>query len=558
MEHRPASPFLPPIAESEILQFHPDYQDEKDHDDLDTVSYSSYDEKTSLIHSGSLSVSYSQSISKYQSTQEPDAHSLDITDTQPKAHNITIPHGSVMTDFQASMFLPSLLISSFSTVKQSYDQMARSMAQSMAKRSIYTSKSIAYSIIEKLSDDRGASFLLTIFNILPALLGSALFSMPYTVALGGYLTLPAFIIIALLSDATCLLLVDAMYEVSPRSKRRKRTKLDYVDIAEAAYGRCGSRLMNFTLVFYLFAVSIVNIVLIGKSMYTVINSYAQLSLPVVMSIFSVLVLPTLYVQRLSHLAYLSLLSSLAIWIGGIASVVMFIVGAESWKDNAESIRLFDWNGYALALGIWLYTVIPHTIIPQVEACMKEPIRFTKAVNTSFGVSTPVKVVFAVVGALTYATSTAPIITNNIVQNSYPVSVVINVVITLFAVFNFPLNFFIVCDAFDSFTLKPKHVSLRKGGQYHPYWISLTRPILVAIALGIGLVLPYFELLVGVLGSLLGTLLVFIFPCVFHLKLKWKTLSCMQRAIDIFILIIGIVVGCIGLFASLKGLIQAVS
>ena len=534
-----------------------DYQHDKENEDTDALSCYSYDEKASLVHSGSFSVSYGQSVSKYQSTHEPDADNAHVSDTHHKSQQIVIQDGSVMTDFQASMFLPSLLISSFSTVKQSYDHMARSMAQSTAKRSMYTSKSLAYSIIEKLSDDRGASFWLTIFNLLPALLGSALFSVPYAVAVGGYLTIPAFILIGILANVSALLLVDSMYDVSPRSMRPKRTKLDYVDIAGAAYGRWGSRVINFALVSYLFSVCIVNIVLIGKSMYTILHTYVPLSLPAVMSIFTVLVLPTLYVQKLSHLAYLSLLSSVAIWIGGIVSIIMFIVGSNSWKSNAESIPLFEWNGCALALGIWMYSVVPHTFIPQVEACMKEPSGFTKAANASFGISALAKVLFALIGAFAYGTSTAPIVTKNIVNDSYQVSVLINVAIMLYGVFSFPLNFFIVCDAFDSLTLKPTRVNLRKGGKYHPCWITLTRPVLVAAALGIGLVLPYFELLVGILGSFLGTFLVFVFPCVFHLKLKWKHLSHTRRLTEIIILMIGTAVGSIGLYASLKGLISAV-
>lgn len=558
MEYPSTSPFLPPITESEVLVIHKEYGDDKEHEETDAFSYTSNDENISLTHSGSFSVSYSQSVSKYQSTLERDPHSLDISDTHTKMHSANVQQSSIMTEFQASMFLPSLLISSFSSVKQSYDQIARSMAQSMAKRSIYASKSFAFSIVEKLSDDRGASFPLTMFNILPALLGSALFSLPYAMAIGGYSTVIVFFLTALLSSMTSLLLVDSMYEISPRSKRRKRTKLDYVDIAEAAYGKWGSHMMNFTLVLYLFAANIVNIVLLGKSMHNIIQPYVDISLRAVMSIFSILVLPTLYIQRLSHLAYLSLLSSLSIWIGGIVCIVIFFVGVHSWPNNAHNIPLFNWNGYALAVGIWLYTVLPHGIIPQVEACMKEPEHFPRAIYASFCISTPIKVLFAIIGALTYGTSTAPIITNNIVWDSYPVSVVINAALACFALLNFPLNFFVVSDAFDTLVLNPRLKSLRKGGKYHPLWISLTRPFFVAAALGIGLVLPYFELIVGILGSFLGSLVVFVLPCVFHLKLKWGTLSPMGRARDIILLVIGSAAGCIGLYASLKGLAKAVS
>ena len=555
MEHPVAAPSLPPIEEHHVLQLETADPEEEEEDDVD--SQGSFDEKASLVRSGHLSFSYTQSITKYQSTHEQDPRSAETSGIEADKVNDG-QLSSIMTDFQASFFLPSLLISSYSTVRQSYDKMARSMAQSMAKRSICTSRSFAYSIIEKMSDDRGASFGLTMFNILPALLGSALFTIPYAISIGGYSTIPIFILIAMFADFTCLLLADCMYEVSPRSRRLKRTKLDYVEIAEAAFGRHAARLINFTLVFYLFASNIVVLVLIGKSFYSILSRYTDLSLNAMMAIFSILVLPTLFIQRLSHLAYLSLISTLAIIVGSIATMAIFIVKNKSWRTNSGAVPDFNWEGFALALGMWSYTVVPHTIIPQVEACMRQPEKFRKAVHLSFGISTPIKIIFSVIGALTYGSSTQALVTKNVVVSSYPVSVLANAVICVYAVCNFPLNFFVVCDAFDSVTLGAKHINLKKGGKFHPLWILLTRPVLVGIGLGIGMVVPYFGLLVGILGSFLGTLLVFVFPCVFHLKLKWKKQSLLWNMLEIVVLFIGSAVGVIGLYASVKGLYLAIS
>eukprot|EP00794_Sanderia_malayensis_P003484 gene3484-3982_t len=553
MEHTVAiAPSLPPIEEHGILNIEACEEElaEGNHDEEFMSSTGSVDERTSLIRSGgSFSYSYTDS------HRFMDTRTLTVNDTEQYDE---LRDSSIVTDFQASYFLPSLMLSSYSTTRQSCEHMAHSMAQSLMKRSVYGSRSLAVSLIEKVSDDRGASFGLALFNLLPALLGTAIFTLPYAIALGGYATIPIFIIISLLADFTALLLVDSMYEVSPKSKIRKRTKLDYVEVARGAFGKTGGKLMNFVLIFYLFAVNIVCLVLIGKSFFSILRRFGTVSNQEAMAIFSVLVIPTLFIQKLSHLAYLSILSIVAIAIGVIATLVAFVLQHDQWKANLSTIPVFEWHGFSLALSIWAYTIIQHPIIPQVESSMGEPAKFAKIIHTTVGMSTPIKLLYAVLGAATYGCASQPLITNNIVAYSYPLSVVVNLVVCMFAVSNFPLNYFVVCDAFDHITLGSKRAHLKKGGKYHPLWILLTRPILVAAAVCIGLVVPYFGLLVGVLGSLLGILLVFVLPCSFHLKLKWNTLSWRWKLIEIFVLIFGCLVGCIGLYASVRGLYFAIT
>ncbi len=558
MEHIVAvPPSLQPIEENQVLSIDPDEAEQREYES----SIESIDERTSLVRSGShLSYSYTESMARFMDTNEQEQRTFDGTETEVGSRTDTPQQfqSSIMTDFQASYFLPSLLISSYSSVRQSYEHYARSMAQSIMKKSHYGSTSVAVSLIEKFSDDRGASFGLTMFNLLPMLCGAAIFTLPNAVAVGGYVTIPFFILISIMADFTSMILVDSMYEVSPKSKKLKRTKLDYVEIARAAFGKPGGRLINFILIFYLYAVNVVSLVLIGKSVYAILASFAPLSSKAVMAIFSITVIPTLFIQRLSHLAYLSFLSVLAITIGAISTIVAFVIESKSWHNNITAIPVFDWNGFALAISIWSYTIIPHTIIPQVESSMQEPKKYGKALHSSFATATAIKAIYGVLGALTYGVATESLILDNIKAFSFPLSVLANAVVSIFAILNFPLNLFVVCDAFDQITLGKKRMNWKKGGKYHPLWILMTRPVMVGLGLSIGLVVPYFGLLVGVLGSLLGTLLVFLFPCLFHLKLKWKKLGFGKKLLEIAVLVAGTAFGGVGLFASVKGLYLAIS
>ncbi|MCP4280210.1 MAG: hypothetical protein GY776_09405, partial [Alteromonas sp.] len=175
------------------------------------------------------------------------------------------------------------------------------------------------SLIERLSNDRGASFSLTLSNLMPYLIGSFLFAMPYSIQNGGFVTMLAFTVTALLADISAVALVVSMYEISPKSKKRKRICRDYVDIAREAFGEKASRFLNGLLLTHLFTSGIVCFVLLGQAMRAILIPYVNLSQMQIMAIFAVPTVPTLFVRKLSVLAYLSIVTILALFIGAIAT-----------------------------------------------------------------------------------------------------------------------------------------------------------------------------------------------------------------------------------------------
>ena len=519
------------------------------------------DEQASLIRSGLMSHSYTEeSYSKYASTDHPQ-RTYSPSDTVPDGGSLPF-HGSVMTDLQASLFLPSLLLSGYSSVKQNYDQIVqRSIAQSMMRRSVVGSQSVMMSLIEKISDDRGASFGLTIANLLPSLLGSTLFTMPYAMRGCGYISIIALLLLAALSNYTAFLLLDTMYETSPRSRKRKRVCGDYADVAKAAFGVKIGRLMNFILVFFLFTGDIVLMILIGNAFYALLTIYVPLSKIEFTAIFSTLVIPTLLVRKLSHLAYISMVATTAVVVGALACTVLFFLKYKAWEINATTIPTFDWEYFALTISIWLYTLIIHPITPQIEGCMRQPAKIKAALYISYGMATVFKIVFGIFGAMSFGMSTMFLINNNVIMISRPVGYIINALVGVYGIAVFPLNFFVVGDTIDAVVLGKnpnKHVNLKKGGRFHFLWILISRVLAVCIGLGIAVSVPYFGPVVGILGAVLGTLLVFLLPCIFHLKLKWKKLSVFSKVFEIFIIVVGLAAGSIGLYASIKSLYEAIT
>jgi vesicular inhibitory amino acid transporter len=61
---------------------------------------------------------------------------------------------------------------------------------------------------------------------------------------------------------------------------------------------------------------------------------------------------------------------------------------------------------------------------------------------------------------------------------------------------------------------------------------------------------------GFIGSFTGTMLSFIWPCYFHIKLKGPQLDAKTKAYDWFIISLGILFGVIGVWDSGSALIRA--
>jgi len=550
---------LPTIREDVTLIMDRKYSVNEDSDFRESIEMS--DEQASLIRSGLLSRSYTEeSYHKFTNTDQAQP-TYSATETVPE--NSSLPfHGSVMTDLQASLFVPSLLLSGYSSVKRNYDQIVqRSIAQSLMRRSVIGSQSVMVSLIEKISDDRGASFGLTISNLLPCLLGSSLFTMPYALRGCGYVSIIFLVLLAILANYTSFLLLDSMYETSPRSRKRKRVCGDYVDIAKSAFGTKMGQFMNVLLLFFLFSADIVLIILSGSAFYTLLNAYIPVSKIEFTAICSLLIIPTLLVKKLSHLAYLSMAATACIILGAIACLVLFILSYQAWKHNASAMPVFDWEYFALSISVWLYSLIIHHIQPQIEGCMRHPVKMKAAVYVSFGVATVFKILFGIFGAMSFGMSTMFLISDNVITLSRPVGSLINALIGTYAIVVFPLNFFVVGDAIDAVALgknQNKFITLKKGGKYHYLWILLSRFVAVGLGLAIAVSVPYFGPVVGILGAVLGTLLVFFLPCLFHLKIRWKRLSVYHKILEILIIIVGLAAGAIGLYASIKNLYKAIT
>jgi len=89
-----------------------------------------------------------------------------------------------------------------------------------------------------------------------------------------------------------------------------------------------------------------------------------------------------------------------------------------------------------------------------------------------------------------------------------------------------------------------------------FWAICLRILLILFTLFLAIFIPHFALLMGLIGSITGTLLSLIWPCFFHLKLKKNSLTKYQKAVDVCIIFFGILISVIGVYYSSTALNRA--
>ena len=446
-------------------------------------------------------------------------------------------------EFCASLFLPSL---SF--------QSSLPRARHIFGESRGSSDSVMESFVEKLYPNRQSTVAIGTWNLLPILAGSAIFSMPFAVVTGGYFSLIFMVVMSLMSDVTGVLLLDCLYEISPNSGRRKRVRKDLVDIARELWGRAGAFLMHFIVVVYLFLGDVLNMLLLAKSVYSLLHTCTKLSFVALACLFSILAYPTLFIKRLTILAYISLLSIISIMLGVVMLIFIFIKEHNVWAHNYGDIPFLNVEKFPLAVGMIMLTCISHNALPRIEGNLIESSDAPKVIHASYTIATTLNILIGIFGALSFGLKTESLVTLNASRVNEIVKTVIGVSSICYAVLNYPLNMYIVCETIDKITVSTR---IKENKKLYYSWIAVTRLILFASTVALALAVPYFGIILGLRGSLIGTCLVFVFPCVFHLKLKWRQLPWHHKLMDIGLLIFGLVLGGISFVVTILTLCTAI-
>lgn len=398
-------------------------------------------------------------------------------------------------------------------------------------------------VSHELPVSRQSSYSQAVLNGMNVLCGVGILSTPYAVKQGGWVGLSILLIFAALSFYTGILLRYCL-DSQPGLET-------YPDIGQAAFGSMGRVAISIILYVELYACCVEYIILESDNLSSLFpNAHLsfggfELNSHYLFAIMTTIaVLPTVWLRNLSVLSYIS--------AGGVIASVLVVL-CLFWLGLVDQVG-FETKGTTtlnlstlpVAIGLYGYCYSGHAVFPNIYTSMEKPSQYPLVLLTSFGICTFLYAGVAIMGYLMFGESTQSQFTLNMPQDF---------VASKIAVWTTVVNPFTKY----ALTISPVAMSLEElipSNQLksHMYAI-LIRTALVISTLLVALSIPFFGLVMALIGSLLTMLVTLILPCVCFLSILRGKITRFQGSLCILIIAVGVVSSAFGTYSALSKIIE---
>ncbi|KAL5725409.1 hypothetical protein ACHQM5_008556 [Ranunculus cassubicifolius] len=385
-----------------------------------------------------------------------------------------------------------------------------------------------------------ASFFKTCFNGLNALSGVGILSVPYALSSGGWLTLTLLFIIAASTFFTGLLIRRCM-EIDSDIRT-------YPDIGERAFGQFGRSVVSVFMYLELYFVATGFLILEGDNLYNLFPNmgfeYSWINISGregFVIIVALIILPTVWVQDLGVLSYVSA-------TGVLASAIL--IGSVFWTGAFSGVG-FHGEGKALNLGgippaFSLYALCygAHPVFPTLYTSMKDRRQFNKVMVVCFLICTTAYTSMAVLGYLMYGDNVKSQVTLNL-----PIGEISSKVAIYTTLVN-PVTKY-------SLMVTPIVLAIESITSYKKRSLSLLiRTLLLMSTVIVALAVPFFGDLMSLVGAFLSSTASIILPCICYLKISgsYKKISC-ELVFVLGNIVMGIGIVITGTYTSVTQIIQ---
>ncbi|CAJ0942268.1 unnamed protein product, partial [Mesorhabditis belari] len=386
------------------------------------------------------------------------------------------------------------------------------------------------------------------WNVTNAIQGMFIVGLPIAVKVGGWWSVGAMVFVAWICYWTGILLVECLYD------KEIKIRHSYREVAEAYRPGFGKIVLAAQMT-ELLSTCIIYLVMAADLMQA---CFPSIDKPAWMMLVSSILLGCALLESLVVVSQLSLANAVSHLIINAIMVIYCLSQISSWVW-ADVRLLPSIDTFPTMIGVVVFGYTSHIFLPALEGNMKEPKEFKWMLKWSHVAAALFKSIFGLMGFLTFGQLTQQEISNSLPNQGF--KILINFVLVVKALLSYPLPFFaavqLLKDNFfrgRKFTIftscYSKDHSLRE-------WALLLRIVLVLFTLFVALSVPYLIELMGLIGNITGTMLSFIWPALFHLKLKQAGMVNRDRKFDQFVVGLGCFICVTGIYYSAKELLLAV-
>ncbi|KAJ8962610.1 hypothetical protein NQ318_001003 [Aromia moschata] len=391
------------------------------------------------------------------------------------------------------------------------------------------------------------------WNVTNAIQGMFIVSLPFAVLRGGYWAIAAMVGIAYICCYTGEILVDCLYEFDPQTGKQVRVRDSYVSIAKECFGKkYGSKVVNIAQIIELLMTCILYVVVCGDLMHGTFPEGA-IDTRSWMMLIGILLIPLGFLKSLKSVSLLSFWCTMShIFINAIIlGYCLIYIGDWGWSKVKWSVDIVN---FPINVGVIVFSYTSQIFLPTLEGNMEDPSKFQWMLEWSHVWAAIFKSVFGYVCFLTFQDDTQQVITNNLPSAGF--KGLVNISLVVKALLSYPLPYYAACELLERASRRRRFPPSTTWTGELRVWGLAWRVGIVVFTILMACFIPHFSILMGFIGSFTGTMLSFIWPCYFHLKLKRTTLTTKNIVFDYSIIFLGFLVGIFGIYDSGIALIKA--
>jgi proton-coupled amino acid transporter len=377
-------------------------------------------------------------------------------------------------------------------------------------------------------------------NIFISFVGAGLLGLPYAFSRSGWL---------LGSLSLCAVSATNVYAMLLLVKCRKRLEQQgvtgikgYGGVGREVLGAWGEVVVNVCLVISQAGFATAYLIFIGANIHKVTNGMASRA----MIIYACVPLLSLLVQfrNMKTLSPFSLIADVANVLG--FSCVLF--QDFEYYTHDDNIELVDFRGLIYVTSVCIYSLEGVGLILPLESSCADREGFPRLLKRTITGITILMAVFGTCGYVAFGNQTISPISLNLKGES---ASFVQVALCLALYLTYPIMMFPVSDVLENLILSDSNKPPRR------FCPSRTvRVIIVLVTATIAYILPNFGKFLELVGASICTLLGFILPCFFHLRVFGrKEMKMWEVLFNVFIIVVAVFFAFVGTIEAILKLLE---